>query len=111
MRNISNLLFEPDPVFKVLQKMVINYHKNTAQSFLSLKSLPLRINWKKKSQVLDLHSKLSFFVNRDKASVLGKFKDNHYKGQFQKKKMLDIMTFRYIDCTKNYFKIYLNEVR
>ena len=25
--------------------------------------------------------------------------------------MLDVMTFRYIDCTKNYFKIYLNEVR
>ena len=91
--------------------MIINYHNNTGILLKSLVNLPLRINWKKKSNVLDLHSKLSLLVNRDKASVLGKFKDNHYKGQYQKKKMLNVMTFRYVDCTKNYFKIYLNEVR
>lgn len=73
--------------------------------------MPIRINWKKKTNALQLHSLLSHLVKVDKVKTMARFKDNHYKGQFQKKKMLDIMTFKYIDCTKNYFKLYLNEVR
>lgn len=107
----NDVVFTPDPTYKVLQKIGMNYSRNVDQILNSLRSLPLRINWRKKAHVLDLHSKLSSFVNRDKVGVMSKFKDQHSTGQFQKKKMLDIMTFNYIDCTKNYFKMYLNTVR
>lgn len=73
--------------------------------------MPPRINWNKRKNSLDLVNKLNYFVNRNKLSSYEKFKLNFDQGQFKKKKIMSFMSYQYIDCTKNYFKLYLNNVR
>lgn len=50
-------------------------------------------------------------LNKRANTTYNSFKSCHYAGQFKKKRMLDVMTFRYVDASKNYFKIYNRNIR
>ena len=58
------LLYSKEKMFSVLSKILNNYTTNVHHSFKIIKTVPFRVDWKKRSKALTFHEKLLSLVKK-----------------------------------------------